>query len=436
MGSFDSRSPTFTQKFPINNLASPPQRNQPPPYQPPTPPPEDYESDSMDWTPSQQSLRPTPSRHIQPTQIRIEPSPFHGVLPPAPVSQAQQLRNPPNQLSFHKASSKKQENFFKNMTGKIVSTDDEERPQTRPSDSPVSSSRLKIASPRFFPSDQRTDTGLESLFTAAFSLKDEPPEIRAAQKGHEERIRLQRSSDAARGTWQRLVSIFVLCLACWAWFAASGTLRFAQHLRFSALGIAAAVAGRGLLQALRMDKEFWRFSEVIVFVFEFGAAVYFGSVVNSSALHHELMRVNGVDWLLRWMVFHEVVTFVQELKDASPMVSQSSIKQQGETNPSPDYGIPATFTPQAEEKFASTRQHPRPFAKEKPTVLGEISQPRIRHKSERESIIPSSSLSSLSLGLGDESSSVLVAPKSSVWGADRQSGTRITRSSGSVARRG
>ena len=428
-----------TQGFPIDHLASPLQRNQQvPPYQPPTPPPEDNESDSMDWTPSRQSFHPTPQRQVQDCQVQIQPSPFHGRLPPAPISQAQQLRNPPNQLSFRKASLRKQENFFESMTSRVVSVDDKEDSQPHQGDSPTPSSRLKLASPRFFPSDQRTDTGLESLFTAAFSLKDEPPEVRASQKQQEERNGRQRSYENARGMLQRLASIFILCLAYWAWLRGSESPGSILYLRLLALGIAAAIAGRGLLEALRIDQEFWKFSEIMVFALELGFAVYFGSVVKSSTLDHELVIVNGVNWYFEWLIFHEVASFIQELRDTSSMASQESMDKQTAGGYSSDHHpVSRTLafqseTPRARNSFTSEHRQLQPYlGKERSTALGQqLSQPRVPHPVQRENFVPSSSLSSLSLGLGDGPSPEMKAPKSSSMavGASRNVGTWNTRS--------
>ncbi|KAI9828561.1 MAG: hypothetical protein M1819_006553 [Sarea resinae] len=231
-----ARQSSFPQAFPINNLAPTPQ-SQPQPYHPPTPPPDDFASDAdtdlMDWTPSHAPFTPTPiSRHQhQQAPAAISPSPFYGRLPPAPISSAHRLRNPPaTEPVFKRASPVQQQNFFNSLTGRdslftpspsksmtstAATNDDDEdeydednddgdgdgddyyanptptrnRGQPKQKKKQTQTQAAEMAPPHFFPSaDYRTDTGLESLFDAAFSLGDEPAEIRRlhqnAQQGN------------------------------------------------------------------------------------------------------------------------------------------------------------------------------------------------------------------------------------------------------------
>lgn len=459
--SLESRSNSFLPSFPLSSLAPTPPRPYNPPYQSPTPPPENVEDDAMDWTPSQKStFRPVqPKTNIlKPTPTLVQPSPFHGCLPPAPISQAHQLRNPQNQPTFHKASSNQQQNFFNRMTSRSPKKNDDDQSGGEENDPPAPSNfstpgRFDMAQPRFFPqSDHRADTGLESLFTAAFSLKDEPPEVRAARELHNNMLSLQRRPNTARTAMQRAASITLLGLACLAWSFASTHPEHAQLVRLAALGIATAVAGRGLLEAFQVEKEFWRFSDIIIFVVELSLAIYFGSIVKSSRIDYELTLGMIPMWLLGFMIFQEVVTFAQELKasaaapepEPEPSLAETndllSVEQETYAEP----GFPKTDS----ARMISLDKLGLPDAYSKSKVRmsdneirikpwGElIEPPRVtRSKSrqaKRESLIPSSSLSGLSLGLGHEPRSGLSTPKFETWGGERGTAlvARNTRSTG------
>ncbi|KAL9108541.1 MAG: hypothetical protein Q9187_008284, partial [Circinaria calcarea] len=323
VSSFDPLSQNRLQPFPVSILAPTLQRPYNRPYQSPTPPPDDFENDAMDWTPSQKStFHPVqPKTNIlKPTPAQVQPSPFHGCLPSAPISQAHQLRNPQNQPTFHKVSSNQQQNFFNRMTNRSPKKNDDDQSGNEDNDPAAPSNfstpgRFDMAQPRFFPqSDHRADTGLESLFTAAFSLKDEPPEVRAARELQNNVLSLQRRPCPSRTPMQRATSITLLGCACLAWSFASTHLEYAQHLRLLALGIATAVAGRGLLETFQVEKEVWRFSDIMIFVLELALAIYLGSIVKSSKIDYEATLGMVPMWLLGFMIFQETVTFAQEMK--------------------------------------------------------------------------------------------------------------------------
>lgn len=163
------------EPFPIEKLAPKPQQ---PVYQPPTPPPEeDSEDYMMEWSP-QHNFKPVSTYRSQQHKPAYKgPSPFHGVLPPAPISWAQRLRNPPSQPAFQKASEAKKENFFGKKNQRVVS--DAVSDTTSPAHSVTQNSMfdidspVKFAPPRFFAPVDRMETGLESLFSSAFSLGKE-----------------------------------------------------------------------------------------------------------------------------------------------------------------------------------------------------------------------------------------------------------------------
>ncbi|KAL9604943.1 MAG: hypothetical protein Q9219_000131 [cf. Caloplaca sp. 3 TL-2023] len=209
---------TRVQPFPIEKLAPKPQ---PPAYQPPTPPPEeDYDEGSqMEWTPQHHFRSPTSYRAPQPKPAYDGPSPFHGTIPPAPVSWAQRLRNP-RQVVIQKAPEAKKENFFNKRSKRIISDTASDVTSPAPSvtcdsmlemDSPV-----KFAQPKFFAPSDRMETGLESLFTNAFSLgEDQSSGDHQGQEG----LRATGSSLTSKPL-SRLLITLSLAASCMAWYYA------------------------------------------------------------------------------------------------------------------------------------------------------------------------------------------------------------------------
>lgn len=198
-GSRSNRSP---QRFPINQLATPrrPQQQFIPQHNPPTPPPDD--EDVMDWEASrpqeQFSLRPSVSYRDSRSQSQTPqkgnhqpPNPFYGHLPPAPISQAHALRNPPYRPAPMERASAQQHNFFSRNKPKPSQVfkgftsarfndggDSEGSPTpkstrfgTRTEDDELNLSPLKFQPQKFFPgSVYGVDTGIEDLFAKATTL--------------------------------------------------------------------------------------------------------------------------------------------------------------------------------------------------------------------------------------------------------------------------
>lgn len=277
----ESFSSQTTSKFPVNNLALSSQQSYGSRYNPPTPPPDGDGTDTMDWTPTQSSFQPNTSarapRRPQTSAPQTGKSPFYGRLPPAPISQAHKMRNPPNKLAFHGTPPKEQQNFFNSVTGRSSTLDSQNNP-AKPS-----SGYTEMAPPKFFPkSDSRTDTGLESLFAGVFTLADEPPEVCAARKEQE----AQDPGYHLRGPppeapiWRK-VSIMLLCLATLAWTSMESSLRIAVPIQVVATGIAAAVAGKNLLQAMNMHKAYWVVSDILLFGCELAASISLTSAIMS-----------------------------------------------------------------------------------------------------------------------------------------------------------
>lgn len=294
--SVSSRTTSTVPFFPINALA-------PSSYQsrrnPPTHPPDCVDEESMDWTPSQKYFQPNaPARFQGPTQSSappIMPSPFHGRLPPAPICQAHKLRNPPNRLTFHRTPPKEQQNFFNSVTGRSTTLGGQDNTTKQGSDYP------EMAPPKFFPkSSSLSDTGLESLFAGVFSLTDEPPEVRVLQQEQEAQdpghhFREPPPSASIR----RSLSIVLLFFASVAWKLVDMSLGIAVPVRVIALTVAAAVAGKNLVEALNMNKAYWVISDILLFGCELAAAISLTSAVTSpTGGRHEGVQTVGPGLLI------------------------------------------------------------------------------------------------------------------------------------------
>ncbi|MCJ1358285.1 MAG: hypothetical protein MMC33_008284 [Icmadophila ericetorum] len=345
--------PLFDQQFPINSLAAP-QPHRPAPYHLPTPPPDDREDDAMDWTPSRANFEPEQRTPIH-QPMPIGPSPFHGKLPPAPKSQAHRLRNP-SQPHFTAASSERKQNFFERMTKgspRVVGDGSDDEAASTPR-------RPQMADQRFFPAtEQKADTGLENIFNAAFSLRDEPPEVRALREQHETQTARQQNWTTNQTIWPRLLSFITSTVACVAWTSAPKYSQLAQPLQLAALGGAAVVAGMSFVDAARKDKDFRRYSSILIYFIQVTIATLLGSAVNGSSdispsfstlrLYNNSLG-NFPIYFLTFMSIQELLTLIQiscrKLSTASSIPPEGSAAST--TNDSPGHSM-----------FGSTPSPPR-----------------------------------------------------------------------------
>ena len=218
---YSSLAKPSTRSFSINDFA-PSAQQQPLPYQPPTPPPDEDDDEAMDWTPSQEtSFRPTTIHRsfdsaVQQTE-QIQESPFHGRLPPNIVSQNHRLRNPPNQPTFRKASTKQKQAFF-NTPNKRGWRDEDSDSISVAETTVTDFSPMKFTSPKFFPqSDHYAETGLEDILARSFTIAEEPAEIRE----HHKRVRTVEDQRrlAANGSvnWTRMLICCIILGFCVIW---------------------------------------------------------------------------------------------------------------------------------------------------------------------------------------------------------------------------
>ncbi|KAL8697572.1 MAG: hypothetical protein Q9201_007059 [Fulgogasparrea decipioides] len=313
--------------FLIEKLAP---RAEQPSYQPPTPPPEEdeaIEDNIMDWTP-QHNFRPATTYHApQSRPVFNEPSPFHGVIPPAPVSWAQRLRNPPNQPSFRKASETKRETLFPGKKNKRVISDAasdvsgqfspvSHRDTTSEIESPV-----KFADPKFFAPNDLSETGLESLFGDTFSLGRELTED-ASRQGPDERQMVMPSPYKPFGF---LIAAVLLGVSCGIWDLASSILPGSEaQIRFLILLVPASVSARNVILSTSRS-----LSSIVVSAASIALAVYIGMLVYYPLDHEGQERIGALGfWYLLALTAWEGWGFISNLATPSPVGQTEAMHQE------------------------------------------------------------------------------------------------------------
>lgn len=310
-----TRSAVQPRPFPLNDLAPDHARSRALPYNPPTPPPDEDGFEEMDWTPSQQPLQPIMENQLTISSTMPQPSPFYGRLPPAPLSQAHKLRNPPNQPTFRQATDAQKQSFFSRRRSRLdrdsiseASTECFDSPTKTINQSEVASPRF--AEPRFFPpSDYERDTGLESIFSNAFSIAEEPHELRVARELKQQQLAEQRSRDSASKRLKAF-SFVALAFSFLAWIFAPSIPLLTGQIRLMCLTVAAVVAGRGLIETIRRDKVYWRWSDMFIYSLELCSSVFLGKA--SSNLPPE-RRGKDIDELSMAGIVFLGIMFLQEL---------------------------------------------------------------------------------------------------------------------------
>jgi hypothetical protein len=166
-----SKPSAFQMKtsFPVNRLGNTPSKQQPRQQNTVFDGLDDgdlTEEDEMDWAPSAASFSPVPKRTVLTQSSIPEPSPFLSNLPAAPRSINARLRNPNQPPAFVKPSPETQKSFFQRSgLGREESMNSVDRESS------------KMAPQKLFMPSENQETGLESMFTTSFSLKEDPAEI-------------------------------------------------------------------------------------------------------------------------------------------------------------------------------------------------------------------------------------------------------------------
>ncbi|KAF2085945.1 hypothetical protein K490DRAFT_67232 [Saccharata proteae CBS 121410] len=222
---FTTQSPSYLKPFPVNKLAQPIHLPpQPSSYEPPSPTfsttstytsttattarrPSTYttttnasddDEEAMDWTPTRPAtnLFSLESRSSPPPQPRVQTrsmtakSPFYGHLPAAPKHAAYRRVNPAQTAPlFRKAPEYKQKDFFGKMMGN-QNRDGNTTPVYGGEDEDGAfgmggmgaglgggtgrKGEISLKPPQMRIKEEAGDTGLEGLFNAVFSIRDEP----------------------------------------------------------------------------------------------------------------------------------------------------------------------------------------------------------------------------------------------------------------------
>ncbi|KAL3445758.1 Ima1 N-terminal domain-containing protein [Aspergillus insuetus] len=313
------RAQKLTPRFPLEKLATPKNAQQERAI--PTPPPE---VDDMDWTPSiQNDLRPTSTIH-QRDQISSaleSPTPFHGVLPPAPKPPSWGLRNLPLQRQkpieqvvernnpFHRSPLQTQ-NTWGRSTG---------------------SSDAAFAQPKFFPVSDHASTGLENLFDRTFTIKSPEDHQDEWQSPQHTKTR-PRSTQAANVRGALVSQIVRLCLllgSLIAWNLSQYKLVSipGDYVEIASLGSASLTAGFALLECLKQPIVQWNGMEILVYFAELAAAVHLGGYLpGPSHERHYFDRYGKL--LLIFMIVQEVLAVTTLYRAASDLDTGSGRDQQ------------------------------------------------------------------------------------------------------------
>lgn len=172
--------------------------------------------DEMEWMPSQSVHRAFNSglstqrdtQHFNQAPSGAEASPFWFKVPPAPITPARKLRNPPNQPLLSAPSEEVKQNFFNKMTSNVHLG-----PSSHVTQEPGRHDTI-FAQPKFFPPDALDDTtGLADAFNRGFSFDER--EAAAKELAARERPQSQNSLTLPG------VSINLTCVALgillWFW---------------------------------------------------------------------------------------------------------------------------------------------------------------------------------------------------------------------------
>lgn len=354
----------------------------------------------MEWTPQHKFQPPVTYRAPQMKAVFNEPSPFHGVIPPAPVSWAQRLRNPPNQLAFHKASEEKKENFFSKKNKRIISDAASDVSSVAPSvaDSSIleEDSPVKFAPPRFFAPAERMETGLESLFGDAFSLGKEP-----SLGQQDSQILL---SPAASTPLPRLLAVLLLCISCITWdYASAMPPASRQHIRPISIAIPALVTSYNLYSTFNIPPNDRNLSYVALQVIELTIAAVFARLISVLSYGEEEDGITAFGlWYLMAVTVQEMWSFISCLAAPSVPIPSADPEQPVRAKPAQPRAIqePILFSKATKAKALAHSTSTAVSAEAKPNRI-EVSQRTTRSKSRdgsRGDSLGVDGLGSLSLG--------------------------------------
>jgi len=172
------------------------------------------DGDEMEWTPSQSSVKVfNPQSRPLVLQSRNSPQPtvvaerpFWAKVPPAPVSQAHRLRNPPNQPYLQPNSQESKETFFNDMTRRgfsLSAVDNKDGDLRR---------EMILQPPKFFPTAGPDITSsLSDFMEKSFSLKSEDDDRTAIP------VPPRKHVPGRHGSHSHLMSIFAIIMCFGGW---------------------------------------------------------------------------------------------------------------------------------------------------------------------------------------------------------------------------
>ncbi|KAG9238402.1 Ima1 N-terminal domain-containing protein [Amylocarpus encephaloides] len=243
-------------------------------------PSQQYHEDAgaMDWSPTannqsqhrafKPSTRGESSKLFGESPITDQPSAFWYKVPPAPITPAHRMRNPPNPSRLRVSSQETKQNFFNNVTRKNSDPDVGFGGMSLNVDAQPRQN-VEFAQPKFFPPTTEDDStkDLVNAFMSTFTLSNEEQADPKAVSRHESR-RLN--------TYQALA----LALGFLLWKIAYALTEL-EYLK--ALGLSGAI-----LVALRNIKENWFLEDR--FTFRRGAETLFG-VLELSATSYGIVQI-------------------------------------------------------------------------------------------------------------------------------------------------
>ncbi|OBT51320.1 hypothetical protein VE04_07100 [Pseudogymnoascus sp. 24MN13] len=234
--------------------------------------------DEMEWMPSQSVHRAFNSglsaqrdgQHFNQAPSGPESSPFWFKVPPAPITPARKLRNPPNQPLLSAPSEEVKQNFFNKMTSNMLPGQGSQAPRESSRQDAV------FAQPKFFPPDSLEDTtGLADAFGAAFSFD----EREAAENERAAREKAQSQGSSPVSVLSGNLTAVALGVLLWFW-----NLSFHRPTEYSRSMTQAAMTGciliglRSLMDhttvAISKTASKWSVAFAILAAIESAAAVY------------------------------------------------------------------------------------------------------------------------------------------------------------------
>ena len=304
----------------------------------------------MDWAPTRNSplMRP-PRPAVAPDPIAATPAfSTYQRLPPAPQSMAARLRNPANNTPFFKAAETRQQDFFQRHApgtaqapndGQVTEVDTDEEPRY-----------IDIAPPKFFPNLGPSDTGLESLFTTAFRLGEEPHEVSRVRK----RPRQSRPSNDPGSLLPHLISLLVLIAALVAWKLPLRNEANTTYLQLGALLTSTAIAIVALTSGVQLPTRYpsraWTIitpcTELVVLI---GAGI---------TIHYDTLadlRDQAVTATLLSMIVHELKKFFPSQPPLAPPLAPPPPECHGVGLP--DWRETTAIKPRPQRAFTTAGNH-------------------------------------------------------------------------------